>query len=1433
MTAASRILSVKLNKIMNFRAEHKHGKALVSCLAVVLFLVFAFIVTPAQALVSFRAAASASAATGGVITYVNSGTVANAASGNVAPGYPAGWSAGDMLLCVVESKDNVVASMPAGWTTLSAANSGAAHRATIFWKIAAAGDSTTPTVTHTGGDSIIAQIIGFNGVDNTTPFDVANSFTVSPADLTTEAGAITTVSPNTMLVFTAHMADNHTSIGLPAGSAPWTQAFFSATNNGTDSSIAAHYGLRAAAGAQAAVTATRAGAAAAISHGAQIALRPAVGALTIPKPAGTLTADVMIASVSVTPSTITITPPVGWTLIRQVTQGTATTSKLATYYRVAGVGEPAGYTWTLSGGTHNGAVGGIASFNGVDNVTPYDAETGNSTASATTHTAPSVTTTLTNGMLVTVHEYASSGTWSTAAMNEAVDVASLAPNNAAGISMEMNYEIRPTIGATGTRTATATATADTGAVQSISLKPTPLICYTDDFNRANGSPSVDWVVSHNSGTFGDPVIFNNRLRLTDASGSAATTATLQRLFPGSGNRIEVEFDHFAYGGSGADGIALTLSDSAITAVPGAFGGSLGYAQKSNPGSDCTVPGGCPGFAGGWLGVGIDEYGNFSNPTEGRVGGPGARADSVSIRGSGSGVGATYGAGLPNYSYHTGTGTLAPGIDVTGATAGPGYRYRIIVDHANGVNAMVSVERNTGAGFTTLIPAYDAKVIAGQATVPTNWLLSYTGSTGGATNIHEIDNLQVCATTVTPLSGIHHFDITVGASASTCAAKGVTITAKDSSGNTLTGYTGTVTITTSTSHGDWSRTPTGTLVNGTPDDGIATYTFVAGDNGSVALSFTNTHADDLTFNVTDATVPSSSTTSSPVTSFRDSAFVITEDPIQIAGRNQTISVSLYTKVGGSCSADASYTGSKNLDAWLTLDAYHPAGASVPTIGALTLPTSAPASNPATNNLTLTFASGTASFAMSTTDVGKYILNLRDDTRLYATAVDLSGTSNSITTRPWLHVAVTGNPGASSAAGTVFTSAGTNFTATVRGVLWQAADDANNDGVPDSGANLANNSLAPRFAWDTVLSPTTPFTPATPSDAPAGTGTAGTLVRGAGGSTLTQASFSGGSASAADWRYSEVGSFTLRATASNYLNSGINVYNDNGVVGRFTPAYFDVTRIHGCPAGADPLLFTYSGQLFTVTATARAANSGTTTANYDGALGFAKATTVSNAGNAANFTNNTLAAGNFVGGARTQSTVTYTFPAKETAPATLTLRAIDTDSVSSVGHTEEQTQIRSGRVRLYNAYGSELVTLSMPMRVEYYEDTTVSAPATNPPITGWVTNSADTCTSLSLPNLDLQNAVHDPAQGVATINIKTGPNIPSTVTVVSPTAGVGELSFSAPGAGGDGYADARMDLAARSWLQFDWNGTGNTDPTGRATFGLYRGSPKHIYLRQRYN
>ncbi|MCX5875358.1 MAG: hypothetical protein NT087_03480 [Deltaproteobacteria bacterium] len=203
-------------------------------------------------------------------------------------------------------------------------------------------------------------------------------------------------------------------------------------------------------------------------------------------------------------------------------------------------------------------------------------------------------------------------------------------------------------------------------------------CFTDNFD---GTLSPNWSVGLQGGTY-TPQITGSRLRLTDLSGNAATWATLQRIFPAAGNKVTAEFDHYAYSGGGADGIAVILSNAAIPPVAGAFGGSMGYAQKGqNPVSDCTTIGGCPGFAGGWMGIALDEYGNYSTNTEGRVGGFTARAlNSVAIRGSGS--------GMSGYRYLIGTGSLTPTINNT-STAD---HYLITVDHTDNSHAWVSVER---------------------------------------------------------------------------------------------------------------------------------------------------------------------------------------------------------------------------------------------------------------------------------------------------------------------------------------------------------------------------------------------------------------------------------------------------------------------------------------------------------------------------------------------------------------------------------------------------------------------------------------------------------------------------------------------------------------------------------------------------------------------
>lgn len=146
-----------------------------------------------------------------------------------------------------------------------------------------------------------------------------------------------------------------------------------------------------------------------------------------------------------------------------------------------------------------------------------------------------------------------------------------------------------------------------------------------------------------SGRLPDPVGFG-ALRLTNGDTTSGTngnnntgSVVSTKPFPTS-QGVKVTFSTATYGGnayknasgipSGADGIAFFLMDGEKPVSVGAFGGSLGYScsQNKNP---------ADGVDGGYLGVAVDEYGNFSNPGDTTNTGPGARPNAIVVRGSGN------------------------------------------------------------------------------------------------------------------------------------------------------------------------------------------------------------------------------------------------------------------------------------------------------------------------------------------------------------------------------------------------------------------------------------------------------------------------------------------------------------------------------------------------------------------------------------------------------------------------------------------------------------------------------------------------------------------------------------------------------------------------------------------------------------------------------
>ncbi|MFQ1897580.1 DUF6701 domain-containing protein [Aeromonas veronii] len=854
---------------------------------------------------------------------------------------------------------------------------------------------------------------------------------------------------------------------------------------------------------------------------------------------------------------------------------------------------------------------------------------------------------------------------------------------------------------------------------------TPILgCFSDNFPGTVLSDK--WVVKRTSGTF-DPKIVSGRLRMTEASGNQATSATYQRLFPAANNLVEVTFRYYAWSpnwwNTGGDGLAVILSDATVTPQPGSFGGALGYAQRDN---------GTPGFAGGWLGVGLDEYGNFSNGNEGKVGGPGFRTQAIAIRG---GVGS-------NYRYLAGTAAnLNPKIDVSGtSSAQPGHLYRLRIDSRVAGRSMVSLDRNTGSGFSTLVAPFDAMATAGQEQVPADFLLSLTGSTGGANNNHELDDIQICALRSNPIGvQIDHFQLDHSGQPLTCNPETVTVKAcADAACSTLIQDPVTATL---------SLIPT-SASNGWIGGNTVTFS-----GGSTTVQLRNNTPTAVTIGVsgsTPTTKPFSSTlckagTGTPSTAactlnFADSGFFF-DVPDTYSNQPQTVTIKAIKKsdVTKLCVPGfASQT--KSVKFWSSY--VSPTGN--PYNSQMSVNSSAiGASQGAATPLSLAFNDqGQSTITVNYPDAGKVQLDARYDGTGSEAGLVMLG-ADQFVARP-VGLCITPPQGVCAAGDSscpVFKKAGETFQVDIKAMAWESAND---------GDICAGNQTTPNFALANIALGTQLVAPIPGQNAQVGTASYN-HSNGMGSNNINKVTQS----------VSEVGVFRVTATppANGYFNYTIPSAQSQPV-GRFVPWDFNLLSGVLTPACGQ---FSYMSQPFGVKMTVQARNkSAGVTTNYGGE--FAKGRLYLVAGNNHDGIDRTDRVGSMMaswvsGEANIDSQSRFarlserdpglTTPEEPFKLLRFGLQVLDEESpsVTFMADADLNPGIKNGCTKGVNCNAKQL---TIPTRVNntmtaYYGRLLAGknrgVNSSELPVTllmqrfelgGWVTNNEDSCTQLSLAN-----------------------------------------------------------------------------------------------------
>lgn len=135
---------------------------------------------------------------------------------------------------------------------------------------------------------------------------------------------------------------------------------------------------------------------------------------------------------------------------------------------------------------------------------------------------------------------------------------------------------------------------------------------------------------------------NGDFQIGGSNGDRTNGAVVSDFTYPSHQGLEVTFTTVTYGGdgysragqaaTGADGMSFFLMNGNLTSnelegALGAWGGSLGYSCANLK----DLP---DGLRRAYIGVGIDEYGNFANPADNTATGPGFRPGHISLRAAG-------------------------------------------------------------------------------------------------------------------------------------------------------------------------------------------------------------------------------------------------------------------------------------------------------------------------------------------------------------------------------------------------------------------------------------------------------------------------------------------------------------------------------------------------------------------------------------------------------------------------------------------------------------------------------------------------------------------------------------------------------------------------------------------------------------------------------